>query len=192
MLTLLAIGYLVATLSGGTDAAATEGGPPMMGRAQLMMFGGFVLLGWVLARRTMRQRKKSRAANRVADRELQKLRQAKPSVTPLTDAPPEIQRWQGAMYDLSRDLSAELENRIATVQSLINQADAVGRGNPANAPEHPVAPPITGRALTEFIRQGLASGRKVEEMAAEANVDPGEIRWSIAAMTPGEKVAVEC
>lgn len=187
MLTLLAIGYLIATVAG--DEAPAES---MMGRAQMMMFGGFVMLGWVLARRTLKNRKKSRAANRTANVELAKIRSSVPSVTPLVDAPKEVQRWQGAMHDLTRELSAELEGRIATVQSLIDQIDGAANGveRLTIAPEQIQSPPMSGTALTEFVREGIALNRDVEQMASEAGVDPGEIRWTVAAMTPNGKVGV--
>lgn len=188
MLTLLTIGSLIVGAAEGGEADAGS----MMGRAQMMMFGGFVMLGWVLARRTLKNRKKSRVANRNANVELAKMRSSTPSVTPLVDAPPEVQRWQGAMHDLSRDLSAELENRISTVQSLIDQVDGASGGvsRPEIEPERIPAPPISGKALTRWVQKGLDEGMDVDQMAEIAGVDAGEIRWTIAAMTPGGKVSV--
>ena len=42
---------------------------------------------------------------------------------PLADAPVETLRWQAAMFDLQRDLKAELDTKIAVVQSLLREVD---------------------------------------------------------------------
>ena len=158
-------------------------------RAQMLMFAGFVMLGWVLARRTIATRRRHKVDNRTANRELAKIRSAPQNTgaaASLSDAPPEIQRWQGAMFDLSRELGAELENRVATVQSLLHQVDGASAG--IERPDPP-APPVSGVALVELIQSALARDCSIDDIAARAGIDPGEVRWTIAAMTPGAKVA---
>ncbi|TWU45554.1 hypothetical protein Q31b_07290 [Novipirellula aureliae] len=91
--------------------------------AQLLMLAGFVLLGWVLARRTLRMRKRVNQDTRAAKAALKTIREHKEPAVPLCNAPPEIQRWQVAMYDTQRELTAELDTRIAIVQSLLRQMD---------------------------------------------------------------------
>jgi len=91
--------------------------------AQLLMLAGFVLLGWVLARRTIRMRKRVNQDTRAAKSALKTIREHKEPAVPLCNAPPEIQRWQVAMYDTQRELTAELDTRIAIVQSLLRQMD---------------------------------------------------------------------
>jgi hypothetical protein len=68
-------------------------------------------------------RKRVNRDARIANRELKKIRNRTETAVPLCDAPPETQRWQGALFDLQRELKAELDTRIAVVQSLVGQAD---------------------------------------------------------------------
>jgi len=93
-------------------------------QSQMMMVGGLIVLGWTLARRHIRSRKRMNAQN-VTDRELRKQRAVadKPTAVPLASAPPELQRWQIEMFDLQRELKAELDTKIVVVQTLIRQAD---------------------------------------------------------------------
>lgn len=113
-----------------------------------MLVAGFILLGWVLARRTILQRRRAGRESQASGRALSKLRDSKPAAVPLCDAPVETQRWQVALFDLQRDLKADLDTRIAIVQSLIRQADqriehlsrlqrAGGPGPSGAAPEGP-------------------------------------------------------
>ncbi|TWT82005.1 hypothetical protein CA13_34600 [Planctomycetes bacterium CA13] len=95
-----------------------------MQQAQLWMVAGFILLGWVLARRTIRMRKRVNTDARAANKAIKAIREHKEPSVPLCDAPPEVQRWQIAMYEVQRELTAELDTRIAIVQSLMRQMDA--------------------------------------------------------------------
>ncbi|MEM6691515.1 MAG: hypothetical protein AAF664_18955 [Planctomycetota bacterium] len=95
----------------------------MIQNAQWMMFAGFLLLGWVLARRQVKFRKRVNREARIANRELEKIRNHKEPAVPLSDAPVETQRWQAAMFDLQRELKAELDTRIVVVQTLVKQLD---------------------------------------------------------------------
>lgn len=94
-----------------------------MQSAQLLMVAGFVMLGWVLARRTIKMRKRVNRDTRAAKKELTKIRQHREPALPLSDAPAETQRWQVAMFDLQRELKAELDTRIVVVQTLMRQLD---------------------------------------------------------------------
>ena len=93
-------------------------------QSQMMMLAGLVLLGWVLIRHQVRSRKR-RHTQDMSDRELRRqLSKADQSNgMPLATAPPETQRWQVEMFDLQRELKAELDTKIVVVQSLIRQAD---------------------------------------------------------------------
>ena len=92
-------------------------------QAQMMMLAGFVMLGWILARRTINRRKTLFRENRQAEHATKRLQSTKEHAVPLSDAPVEAQRWQVAMFDLQRELQAELDTRIAVVQTLLRQAD---------------------------------------------------------------------
>ena len=94
-----------------------------MPQAQLLMVGGFLLLGWVLARRQIQMRRRAQVETRSADRAIQQMRDDHNPSVPLINAPAETQRWQVAMFDLQRDLKAELDTRISIVQTLIRQLD---------------------------------------------------------------------
>ena len=92
-------------------------------RSGLWMLGGFVMLGWVLARTTVARRRK-RVRHKQEDHEIRRrLDATNETALPLSDAPPETQRWQVAMFDLQRELKGELDSRVAVTQSLIQQLD---------------------------------------------------------------------
>lgn len=94
-----------------------------MQSAQLLMAAGFIMLGWVLARRQLSLRKRVNHETRVANKALKSIRESKEPSIPLSDAPVETQRWQVAMFDLQRELKAELDTRIVIVQTLMRQLD---------------------------------------------------------------------
>lgn len=92
-------------------------------RGDLWMLAGFVLLGWVLARTTIRRRRRIHAAER-ENREMEsRLQNERQTAAPLSDAPPETQRWQVAMFELQRELKGELDSRIAVVQGLTHRLE---------------------------------------------------------------------
>ena len=160
----------------GLTVSTTLVAAAAMQRAQMMMFGGFILLAWVLARRTLRNRRKNRIENRNAERELQRVRDSKMPAHPLADAPVETLRWQAGMFDLQRELSAELETRIGVVQSLIEQVDS--RGEEPIRLEPPPLPP-SGESLRELITSGLEAGDDVAGIAETAGLPEAEIRWTM-------------
>jgi hypothetical protein len=92
-------------------------------QAQLLMVAGFIMLGWVLARRQIRARDRAVRQARADDRDSHRGRESREPSLPLADAPAETQRWQVAMLDLQRELKADLDTRIAVVQALVRQAD---------------------------------------------------------------------
>lgn len=90
--------------------------------SQMMLLLGMLLLAWVLIRRNLKMQRRSRAADR--EIRLQKAANEQlPRGAPLADAPKEVLRWQASMFDLQRDLKAELDTRISVVQSLLRQVD---------------------------------------------------------------------
>ncbi|TWT72027.1 hypothetical protein [Crateriforma conspicua] len=92
-------------------------------RSSLLFLGGMVMLGWVLARRTIRSRRRSVRQQREMDHATAKIRGDHATAVPLCDAPVETQRWQVAMFDLQRELKGDLDTRIAIVQALLRQVD---------------------------------------------------------------------
>lgn len=96
---------------------------PSSFQSQMMLLCGFVLLAWVLVRRTIRAR--TRGRREAADwKQQEKQATARVnSATPLANAPVEVLRWQSAMFDLQRDLKAELDTKISVVQAMVRLAD---------------------------------------------------------------------
>lgn len=93
-------------------------------QSQMMMVAGIILMGWILIRRQIKARYRQNAQSRF-DREFANTlaKADAPRGIPLATAPPETQRWQAEMLDLQRELKAELDMKIAIVQTLIRQAD---------------------------------------------------------------------
>lgn len=87
------------------------------------MVAGFVLLGWILLRRQLRARRRIWDRERQHQQAVRTLAHDQRSGAPLADAPVETLRWQGAMFDLQREMQAELETKICVVQSLLRQVD---------------------------------------------------------------------
>ncbi len=90
---------------------------------QLMLVAGFMLLGWVLVRRQIASRQRLRSDARTAQSASVEVAAQSTRSLPLADAPLETQRWQVAMFDLQRELKADLDTRIAVVQSLLRRVD---------------------------------------------------------------------
>jgi hypothetical protein len=93
-------------------------------QSQMMLLGGIILMGWTLIRRQIRakhrQHQQDRSSSNVA---AQLYRTGTSEGVPLASAPPDTQRWQVEMLQLQRELKAELDMKIAVVQSLLRQAD---------------------------------------------------------------------
>jgi len=93
-------------------------------QSQLMLLAGLVLMGWILIRRQLKSRYRQYQQTRIDGDYVKTLAKSdSPRGIPLATAPPETQRWQAEMLDLQRELKAELDMKIAVVQSLIRQAD---------------------------------------------------------------------
>jgi len=161
-----------------------------MQQAQLLMLAGFVMLGWVLARRQIKMRKRVNREGREADHAIQQIRDRKESPVPLSDAPAETQRWQVAIFELQRELKADLDTRIVVVQTLLRQMDqrierltALG-----SSPEHPSA---TSQAIAgehqQVVEQLLRSGHTAKEIAVETGLPLGDVEWTISTIRSPEK-----
>ena len=174
--------YLLAEAEEGVSLAPTQ-------KAQLFMVVGFLLLGWVLARRQMKLRKRVNGDARVANRELEKLRKRKDPVLPLADAPPETLRWQGAMFDLQRELKAELDTRIVIVQTLMRQLDqrmeklasmqAGGSGAVGSGAQETMLPPSAD--FSQRIRMLSNLGHTSTEIASQTGVSVGDVELTLSA-----------
>ena len=162
-----------------------------MERAQLMMVGGFIMLGWVLARRQLAMRKRVNRDTRQANRALRAMREDTQPAVPLSDAPAEAQRWSVAMYDLQRELKAELDTRIAIVQSLVRHADQrieqLRRLETENSETGDASPPGNRYATsplttTQTLRLAelLGAGHTSAEIADELGVAIGDVEMAMS------------
>ena len=160
-----------------------------MQQAQLLMVAGFVMLGWVLARRQVKMRKRVNRDTRVAKRELKQIRESKMPSVPLADAPPETQRWQVAMFDLQRELKAELDTRITIVQTLLRQVDeriqllsqlSGTNAAPGTDTLVPSAPVLGAQQRT--VEQLRRDGHSAEEIASRTKLPLGDIEMAISMM----------
>ena len=143
--------------------------------AQLLMLAGFVLLGWVLARRQLKMRKRVHRDARAANKQLNAIRQRGEPSLPLADAPPETQRWQVAMFDLQRELKAELDTRIVIVQSLMRQLDArierLSQLDPSQAVHTDPATPGCREQVEAMVR----AGHTCSEIATHTGISLGDV-----------------
>lgn len=92
--------------------------------AQAMLGAGVLMLIVLLFRRLRRYQGKTRKEQRLEDRSSarrQKLDEAR-AATPLLDAPPELVRWQVDMHDTARDLKAELDSKMSSLQAIVRMA----------------------------------------------------------------------
>ena len=151
-----------------------------MQQAQLLMVAGFVMLGWVLARRQIKMRKRVHRDARAANKAIQELRERKDPAIPLSDAPAETQRWQAAMFDLQRELKAELDTRIVVVQTLLQQVD--GRIERLEALQAPWQAANTEQC--QAVARLLRAGHSAEEIAAETGMPLGDVELTISMIQP--------
>ena len=150
--------------------------------SQMMLLVGMILLAWILIRRNIMMRKKTRMASQEI-RQMERNTQSLGSSTPLADAPKEVLRWQAAMFDLQRDLKAELDTKITVVQSLLRQVDekvallesASGRVS-ANSS---IQIPHNSRYRTQ-IETLSCSGLTAAEIAEKLGVSLAEVELSLS------------
>lgn len=150
-----------------------------MQAAQFLMVGGFVMLAWVLARRKIRAGKRVNADTRRANKVIQSMREHKEPSIPLSGAPIETQRWQAAMFDLQRELKAELDTRIIIVQTLLKQVDEkIDTLNNLQADPNTALPPDSSiRAkMQELMQRGL----NAREIAMKTGMSLNDVELAIA------------
>ncbi len=152
-----------------------------MQAAQFLMVGGFVMLAWVLARRKIRAGKKVHEDTKRANREIKLMREHKEPSVPLSGAPAETQRWQAAMFDLQRELKAELDTRIIVVQTLLNQVDMkINQLNRLQSELEPVhAADLSIRTkIQELVQRGL----NAREIAMKIGMPLDDVELTIASL----------
>lgn len=150
-------------------------------RGQLMLLGGISLLIWVLFRRHMRTRNDARQSQREFDQQRRQWAKLDNTGFSLNDAPKEVTRWQAGMFDLQRELKAELDTRIAVVQSLVRMADqriadlqqlqGSLPGSRAGVHDDPV------RQLADQVRQLADLGHTSDEIAQQTKLSLGDVEF---------------
>lgn len=159
-----------------------------MQQAQLLMVAGFVMLGWVLARRQIKMRRRVSRDAKAANQALREIRDRQDPAVPLSDAPPETQRWQAAMFDLQRELKAELDTRIVVVQTLIKQLDqriaqlaTLESSSPIDNSKHPtVTPAYVSPEQQQAVEQLVRSGHTAQEIATDTGLPPGDVEFILS------------
>jgi hypothetical protein len=86
---------------------------------QLLVVGGFAVLGYLLMRRSALRSKHARENSMTVDRAVPP---QKTLDRALLDAPPEVLRWQVEMHETARDLKAEIDTKLLALQRLIQLA----------------------------------------------------------------------
>jgi len=153
-----------------------------MEQAQLMMLGGFILLGWVLTRRLVMRRNKLNRERQAAKQGMSKARREVTSTLPLSDAPVETQRWQVAMFDLQRELKADLDTRIVVVQTLLKQVDdrierlsSLEGSSAGSSPLSSIAGQHQRKVIEMFQR-----GHTADEIAEMTGLPVGDVELAIS------------
>ena len=149
-----------------------------MQAAQFLMVGGFVMLAWVLARRKIRAGKKVREDTKRANREIKLMREHKEPSVPLSGAPAETQRWQAAMFDLQRELKADLDTRIMVVQTLLNQVDQ--KINHLNSLQSGLEPQAIDASPRTKIQELVQRGLNAREIAMKIGMSLDDVELTIA------------
>ncbi len=147
-------------------------------RSSLYMLAGFIMLGWVLARRSVFRRKRMNKEARESRHAMKKLAKRQEAAVPLSDAPVETQRWQIAMFDMQRELRAELDTRIAIVQSLVTKADERIAELRQLESRHAVAG--QGQSTSGQIIRLSQDGYSATEIAHQLDLPVGEVELQLA------------
>lgn len=151
-------------------------------RSQMMLLCGIALLIWVMFRSNIRSKQLRRRDDAELTIERKKWQSRKQSGAPLADAPADVARWQAGMFDLQRELRAELDTRIAVVQSLVRLADQ-RIGVLQRLSEDP---PGELRIRAERIETLARGGKTPIEIASELGMSVGDVEFlmSVAKTSP--------
>ena len=137
------------------------------------------MLAWVLARRKIRAGKRVNADTRRANKVIQSMREHKEPSIPLSGAPVETQRWQAAMFDLQRELKAELDTRIIIVQTLLNQVDEkIAMLN--NLQVDPNTAPLSDSSIRSKLQELMQRGLNAREIAMKTGMSLNDVELAIA------------
>ena len=137
------------------------------------------MLAWVLARRKIRAGKRVNADTRRANKVIQSMREHKEPSIPLSGAPVETQRWQAAMFDLQRELKADLDTRIIIVQTLLKQVDEkIDTLNNLQADPNTTLPPNS--SIRAKMQELMQRGMNAREIAMKTGMSLNDVELAIA------------
>ncbi len=92
----------------------------LLGESNMLSYGmllaGMVVLGWVMLRLARRRRNSAKAENASAPPDSTARRQS-------TIAPPEASRWMVELQEHSREVRAEIDTKLVTLQVLLRQTE---------------------------------------------------------------------
>jgi hypothetical protein len=143
-------------------------------RAQMMLLAGISLMIWVLFRRNIRARRNRRRQDAELRVERKKWAARATSGAPLADAPADVARWQSGMFDLHRELRADLDTKIAVVQSMVRLADQRIE-TLRNLNEERLETTIAGRA--DRVESLTRLGRSTQEIAETLRISIGDVEF---------------
>lgn len=137
------------------------------------------MLAWVMARRKIRAGKRVNADTRRANKVIQSMREHKEPSIPLSGAPVETQRWQAAMFDLQRELKADLDTRIIIVQTLLKQVDEkIDTLNNLQADPNTTLPPDS--SIRAKMQELMQRGMNAREIAMKTGMSLNDVELVIA------------
>ena len=149
-------------------------------QSQLMLLAGMILMGWALVRRQVKSRQRQWRDDQQSRQIMRQAATEANRAVPLADAPVETLRWQAAMFDLQRDLKAELDTKIAVVQSLLREVDQ--RLAKLDAASTAQLGPLSAQQLADAQRWQL-QGLSPDEIARRLNAPLGDVELALG-MTP--------
>jgi hypothetical protein len=159
-------------------------------RSNMMLVAGVGILIWVLLRRSHKSRVKRAHEDRAIAKQQRQLQSHRDSGAPTVDAPPEILRWQSSMFDLQRELKAELESKISVLQAVVRIADEriaildrLTRTASVAGDTTTGAGDITAQLAA--ITAQLQRGRSLQQIAETANLSPAD-RELVASLLTGQ------
>jgi len=133
----------------------------------ILMAAGIALAALVFLRASWRRRAAPSRSTTIDDERL-------------TQAPPELSRWQVEMHETARDLKAELDSKLSALQTLValaRQERALLESAIARAQGEEFEPPTSTLAAIESLGDAAAldDPRRLAEVVAQVATPPGDL-----------------
>ncbi len=111
--------------------------------------------------------------------------QSTQSLTPQRPSSPaehahSIERWEVRMYDLQRDMLAELNTKLSALQHLLKEADErISRLEGLANPQPPAAEPSSVSPARQAVYALADTGHDPRQIAAQLNMPLGEVELQL-------------